>query len=37
LEEIRDNYAVDRRTKIIENYEEKNLDDLISSGKIKDE
>ena len=34
LEEIRDNYAVDRRTKIIENYEEKNLDDLIEKEDV---
>ena len=34
LEEIRDNYAVERRTKIIENYEEKNLDDLIEKEDV---
>ncbi len=34
LEEIRNNYAVDRRTKIIENYEEKNLDDLIEKEDV---
>ncbi len=34
LEEIRNNYAVERRTKIIENYEEKNLDDLIEKEDV---
>ena len=34
LEEIRDNYAVERRTQIIENYEEKNLDDLIEKEDV---
>ena len=34
LEEIRDKYAVDRRTQIIENYEEKNLDDLIEKEDV---
>ncbi len=34
LEDIRDNYAVERRTKIIENYEEKNLDDLIEKEDV---
>ena len=29
LSDIKSNYAVDRRTKIFENYEEKNIDDLI--------
>ena len=27
LSDIKSNYAVDRRTKIFENYEEKNIDD----------
>ena len=34
LEEIRDKYAVNRRTQIIENYEEKNLDDLIEKEDV---
>ncbi len=34
LEEIRDNYGVDRRTQILENYEEKNLDDLIEKEDV---
>ncbi len=34
LEDINNNYAVKRRTKIIENYEEKNLDDLIEKEDV---
>ena len=34
LEDIRNKYSVERRTKIIENYEEKNLDDLIEKEDV---
>ncbi len=34
LTEIKSNYAVDRRTKIFENYEEKNIDDLIEKEDV---
>ena len=34
LSDIKSNYAVDRRTKIFENYEEKNIDDLIEKEEI---
>ncbi len=34
LEEIKKNYAVARRTKILENYEEKNIDDLIEKENV---
>jgi len=34
LSEIKSNYAVERRTQIIENYEEKNLDDLIEKEDV---
>ncbi len=34
LVDIKSNYAVDRRTKIFENYEEKNIDDLIEKEDV---
>ena len=34
LSDIKSNYAVDRRTKIFENYEEKNIDDLIEKEDV---
>ncbi len=34
LSDIKNNYAVDRRTKIFENYEEKNIDDLIEKEDV---
>ena len=34
LNEIKTNYAVERRTKIYENYEEKNIDDLIEKEDV---
>ncbi len=34
LIDIKENYAVERRTKIFENYEEKNLDDLIEKEDV---
>ena len=34
LNDIKSNYAVDRRTKIFENYEEKNIDDLIEKEDV---
>ncbi|MDA9708533.1 DNA gyrase subunit A [Alphaproteobacteria bacterium] len=34
LSDIKTNYAVDRRTKIFENYEEKNIDDLIEKEDV---
>ncbi len=34
LSDIKSNYAVDRRTKIYENYEEKNIDDLIEKEDV---
>ena len=34
LNDIKNNYAVDRRTKIFESYEEKNIDDLIEKEDV---
>ena len=34
LSDIKTNYAVDRRTRIFENYEEKNIDDLIEKEDV---
>ena len=34
LNDIKNNYAVERRTKIFENYEEKNIDDLIEKEDV---